>query len=223
VPPEPAVKRAVAFFDGQNLFHAAREAFRYTYPNYDPVALAEAVCQRRSWDLCGVRFYTGVPSLRDHSLWHHFWTAKLAVLGSRGVHTYSRPLRYRSHAVDLPDGTQFTYSAGHEKGVDVRIALDVIRLALDGSCDVALLFSQDQDFSEVADEVRAIARQQQRWIKVASAFPASPTFGNRRGINKTDWIQIEKSVYDCCLDPNDYRPFKALPGPALSSEGFPVS
>jgi uncharacterized LabA/DUF88 family protein len=223
LPPEPSVKRAVAFFDGQNLFHAVREAFRYTYPNYDPVALAETVCQQQSWNLCGVRFYTGIPGLKDHSLWNHFWTAKLQVLGSRGVHTYSRPLRYRTHAIDLPDGTQHIYSSGSEKGIDIRIALDVISLALGGSCDVALIFSQDQDFSEVADEIRTIARQQQRWIKVASAFPASPTSKNKRGINKTDWIQIEKNVYDRCLDPNDYRPIKALSGPELSSERFPVS
>jgi uncharacterized LabA/DUF88 family protein len=32
---EPLVKRAVAFIDGQNLYHAARESFGYTYPNYD--------------------------------------------------------------------------------------------------------------------------------------------------------------------------------------------
>ncbi len=32
---EPPVKRAIAFVDGQNLFHAARKAFGYTYPNYD--------------------------------------------------------------------------------------------------------------------------------------------------------------------------------------------
>jgi hypothetical protein len=32
-------------------------------------------------------------------------------------------------------------------------------------------FSQDQDFAELADEVRAIAREQQRWLKIASAYP----------------------------------------------------
>jgi uncharacterized LabA/DUF88 family protein len=44
----------------------------------------------------------------------------------------------------------FTFVAGEEKGVDVRIALDVIRLAHRAEYDVALLFSQDQDLSEVA-------------------------------------------------------------------------
>ena len=32
---EPPVKRTIAFFDGQNLYHAVRSAFGYTYPNYD--------------------------------------------------------------------------------------------------------------------------------------------------------------------------------------------
>jgi hypothetical protein len=43
MPPEPPTKRAVAFVDGQNLFFASRQAFGYTYPNYDFPALAKAV------------------------------------------------------------------------------------------------------------------------------------------------------------------------------------
>jgi hypothetical protein len=72
--------------------------------------------------------------------------------------------------------------------------------------DVVLIFSQDQDFSEVADEVRSVAREQDRWIKIASAFPVSPTAPNNRGINKTDWIRIDRTLYDACIDRRDYRP-----------------
>jgi len=95
---------------------------------------------------------------------------------------------------------------GEEKGIDVRIAIDVMRLVRTNELDVALLFSQDQDFSEVADEVRAVAREQDRWIKIASAFPLSGTASNTRGINKTDWIPIDRALYDACIDPRDYRP-----------------
>lgn len=42
---EPPVKRTVVFVEGQNLYHAAREAFGYTCPNYDVVALAKQVCK----------------------------------------------------------------------------------------------------------------------------------------------------------------------------------
>lgn len=72
--------------------------------------------------------------------------------------------------------------------------------------DVAVIFSQDQDLSEVAAEIRVIAREQQRWIKVACAFPLSPTTINRRGINHTDWLPIDRATYDAHLDRRDYRP-----------------
>lgn len=42
MPHEPPAIRVVAFVDGQNLFHSAREAFGYTYPNYDVGKLAKA-------------------------------------------------------------------------------------------------------------------------------------------------------------------------------------
>lgn len=58
---QPSVKRAVTFVDGQNLFHAARASFGYSYPNYDVLALSRAVCRTAGWTLTDVRFYTGIP------------------------------------------------------------------------------------------------------------------------------------------------------------------
>jgi len=210
MPIEPNIKRAVTFVDGQNLFHSAREAFGYTYPNYNVMALSQAVCQRQGWNLVQGRFYTGTPNQQDDAFWHHFWMAKLRTITWQGCHVFSRPLRYRNKKVRLPDGTEHTFLAGEEKGIDVRIALDVIRLAHRKEYDVALIFSQDQDLSEVAEETRGIAHEQDRWIKVACAFPVSPTTRNRRGIEKTDWIKIDRAAYDGCLDKRDYRPKSKL-------------
>ena len=83
-------KRTIVFIDGQNLFHAAREALGYTYPNYDVRALAARVCASREWHLDQTRFYTGIPDRQDDPRWHDFWSAKLAVMGRQGVHVYSR-------------------------------------------------------------------------------------------------------------------------------------
>lgn len=203
---EPIHKRTVAFVDGQNLYHAAREAFGYTYPNYDVLALSTEICRLHGWDLVRVRFYTGIPDPNDNPFWNHFWSAKLAVMGRQGIIIFSRSLRYRNRRVILPDGTQFSFLSGEEKGIDVRMALDIIRLAHRNDYDVALVFSQDQDLSEAAKEVRVIARERGRWIKIASAFPFSPTTRNRRGIEKTDWIRIDRTLYERCLDRRDYRP-----------------
>ncbi len=206
MPAEPPVKRAIAFFDGQNLFHTVKSAFGYIYPNYDVKALAQSICAAKGWQLDQVRFYTGVPDSTDNAMWSGFWAAKLLAMSRQGVWTFSRPLRYRNQTVKLPDGTSHAFLAAEEKGVDVRIALDVIRLAHRRDYDVALLFSQDQDLSEVAAEVRTISMEQSRWIKMASAFPVSPASRNRRGINSTDWIRIDRAAYDACIDPRDYRP-----------------
>lgn len=93
---EPAIIRAVSFFDGQNLFHSAKAAFGYPYPNYDPVALTKAVCATKNWHVQGVRFYSGVPDAADNPFWNHFWTAKCAQMGRQGVEVCTRRLRYRN-------------------------------------------------------------------------------------------------------------------------------
>jgi len=66
---------------------------------------------------------------------------------AEGVVVTARPLRRRRRRVRLDDGAAVEPT------------------------DVVLLFSQDQDFAELADEVRAIAREQQRWLKIAGAYP----------------------------------------------------
>jgi hypothetical protein len=62
MPQEPSIKRVHAFIDGQNLFYAAKDAFGYTYPNYDPLKLAQAICHAQGWQLAACRFYTGLPA-----------------------------------------------------------------------------------------------------------------------------------------------------------------
>jgi len=202
---EPAIKRAVAFIDGQNLFHHSRNAFGYHFPNYDIRKLVNKVAAEQQLNLAGIYFYTGVPDAADDPRWNRFWTNKLAAMGRQGVSVFTRALRYRNKTVKLPDGTMYSFLHGEEKGIDVRIALDVIGKAVRDEYDVAIIFSQDQDLSEVADEIRIIARQQNRWIRIACAFPVSPTTSNRRGINGTDWIRMDRQFYDACLDPKDYR------------------
>ncbi len=197
--------RTFVFFDGQNLFHSAKEAFGYTYPNYSPKLLAEHICSSRKWTVSEIHFYTGIPSATDKPKWNHFWTAKTAVMGTRGIKTFVRTLRYRNQIVSLRDGSTTTTLVGQEKGVDVRIALDVVRFALEDKYDVGLIFSQDQDLTEAVEDVKKIARIQKRWIKLACVYPVSPTAHNKRGINGTDWITLDRAAYDLCLDTNDYR------------------
>lgn len=203
---EPRVKRAGVFVDGQNLFHAAKEAFGYRYPNFDVACLAQRTCAQHGWILESVAFYTGIPDSAYSPFWSHFWTAKLAAMGRNKVRVFTRPLRYHDQLVALPSGELRSMKVGQEKGIDVRLALDVISCARRNMCDVALIMSQDQDLSELAREVRALSREQQRWMKIACAFPFSPHSRNQRGIDGTDWIRIDRAMYEGCIDTRDYRP-----------------
>src|SRR5262249_27349980 len=153
--------------------------FGYTFPNYEPAALARCVCASQGWALAQVRFYTGVPEAADNPFWSQFWSAKLLGLSQVGVWTYSHPIRHRVRAVPLnggltihppggaahPPGTRLFLGDGSElpEGTElrvrvaddvtrvlVRIAVDIVRLAQTGDYEVILIFSQDQDLSEAA-------------------------------------------------------------------------
>lgn len=202
---EPAIKRAVAFFDGQNLYRHAKDAFGHHHPNYDPAKLSNAVCAASAWQNDGIRFYTGTPSAQKSPMWHGYWAHRLLAMRRAGILVTNRPIRYRTETITLNDGSTQTIDVPQEKGIDVRLALDVIRMTFARQLDVAVIFSQDQDLAEVATEVREIARQQSRWVKVVSAFPVGPNATSARGIDKTDWFTMDQAFYDACLDPRDYR------------------
>ena len=192
----PVKKRVVAFFDCQNLFQAVKGLWGYTYPNFDPIKLAKMIVKNHSsdrWALDGIRLYTGIHEHAHDKRWHTFWTNKLnahRVSDSR-VFAFTTPLRY-------------TDNIPREKGIDVRIAIDLVVMAIDGMYDVALLFSQDNDLAQAAAEIRTIVQKQQRWIKIASAYPYQPECANPRGVNQTDWIRISKTEYDACVDHTKY-------------------
>ncbi|HXZ00645.1 MAG TPA: NYN domain-containing protein [Stellaceae bacterium] len=203
---EPDIKRAVAFFDGQNLYRHAKEAFGHHHPNYDPIKLTNAVCKKHGWLNRGVRYYTGTPSAIKAPMWHQYWANRLLGMRRAGILVVDRRIRYHEETFTCEHGKQYRFDVPHEKGIDVRLALDVVRLTRASQLDVALIFSQDQDLCEVADDIREIAAAQGRWIKIVSAFPSSPTATAARGIDKTDWFPMDQKFYDACLDPRDYRP-----------------
>lgn len=139
-------------------------------------------------------------------MWHGYWTRRLTALRRAGVDVTARRLSSRIERVRLPDGTTHAVPVQREKGIDLRLGLDVVRLARNRDLDVAVVFSQDQDLAEVAREVRDIARSQGRWLKIVSAFPHGDRATSARGIDRTDWFRMDRAFYDACLDPRDYRP-----------------
>jgi uncharacterized LabA/DUF88 family protein len=209
---EPEVKNAIAFIDGQNLYRHAKDAFGHHHPNYDLTKLHGAVCAAKGWKPTLVRFYTGVPAANESEMWSGYWANRILGMKRAGIFVTTRPIRYHRQEAILDDGTATVVTTPQEKGVDVRLALDVVQLARTKQFDVGVIYSQDQDLAEVVQEVKAIAREQDRWIKLASAFPFGEYATYDRGIAGTDWFKIDQDMYNKCLDPYDYRPKKFQPG-----------
>jgi uncharacterized LabA/DUF88 family protein len=206
----------MVFFDGQNLYQHAKDAFGHHHPNYDPVKLHKAVCKAKGWRPTLVRFYTGIPNAIESPMWTAYWANRVLALKQAGVHVTTRPLRYRRAAVIDHNGDPVLEDDGQpvvsvtpqEKGIDVRLALDLVSCARKRQFDIALIFSQDQDLQEVVQEIAEIAKEQDRWIRVVCAFPGGPNASAGRGIDKTEWFKMDQEFYNECLDPWDYRPKK---------------
>ncbi len=192
--------RALVFIDGQNLYHLARKAWasrinpQYAWPSYDVETLAHTLATRISGRaLSEIRFYTGVPNPAtgpSELFWHGFWLNKLGYLRSRGIYVYRGSIN----------------AGGQEKGVDVSLAVDLIRATYERQYEVAIIVSQDNDFGPAVRLAKEIARGQNRQLLYESAFPFEPGRSSRRGIPGTTWVRIDKATYDSCLDPTDYRP-----------------
>lgn len=203
---EPHVKYAMAFIDGQNLYQHAKDAFGHHHPNYDPIKLHQAVCGQHGWVPNLVRFYTGVPAQAESPMWAGYWSNRLLQMKRAGIHVTSRPLRYRKETVVDSLGNLKVVTTPQEKGIDIRLALDIVSTARTRQWDVAVIFSQDQDLAEVVHEVRGISREQDRWLHICCAYPHGPNATSGRGIDRTQWCQMSQAFYDACIDPIDYRP-----------------
>lgn len=203
---QPPPLYAMAFIDGQNLYRHAKEAFGYHFPNYDPAALHQAICAARGWKPTLVRFYTGVPDQLHDKPGALRWSNHILAMKRKGIHVTTRTLRYREKEAYDENGDLQKIVTAQEKGIDLRIALDVVSCSLTKQFDVGIIFSQDQDLNEIVSEIEKISKQQNRNIKLVSAFPVSDTATSKRGIYKTDWFRMNKDFYDVCLDSSDYRP-----------------
>jgi uncharacterized LabA/DUF88 family protein len=197
--------RAYAYFDGQNLYNAAKRCFGETKVRYDPRVLAKLICDRKGWDLAKVYFYTGVPPANVSMYLNLFWSQKILNMKRQGVECHTRNLVYRRKEVTLDSGREETVAVAEEKGIDVQIAVDIVKHAYEGLYDVCLIFSQDNDLVPAVEHVKEIAKKQGRAVHFACAYPVGKDT-ERIGIRNTNWVEIDQEQYENCIDKRDYDP-----------------
>jgi hypothetical protein len=188
------------FIDYQNVHGWARRQFHAlgndpaTSGHVDPYKLGKLLVARRNYPstLEQVRVYRGRPGPdrqatataandRQTANWER----------NRKVIAIRRPLRYPN---DWPD------SPATEKGIDVAIAVDLVRLAMEQRYDVAILVSADTDLMPAAETIVD--------LRLAHIEVASWTGGHRLrfpGSQKPWCHYLAQAEYDQVRDHTDYR------------------
>lgn len=136
--------RVMVFIDYQNVHGWARRKFHPpsvdpAVGQIDPLRLGQLIVSRRARtsELEGVRVYRGRPN-PDHQTQSAAANDRQAAAWERSgkVTVIRRPLRYPGDWPETP---------AVEKGLDVAIAVDLVRLAMTKSYDAAVLVSSDTD------------------------------------------------------------------------------
>lgn len=162
-----ATKSVIVFFDWQNVYMRAREAFydHATDPvakgQADPVDLAHVLCEdhaRRhpddAFELTQIRIYRGRPTQQDDPRGYNAFQRQVGRWSqNRKVVASFNDLRY-PHDWGQPGCT----TSPREKGIDVALAVDLVSLAFDNAYDVAIVMSADYD---LVPAISNVARRRQ--------------------------------------------------------------
>lgn len=206
------------FIDYQNTYMRAREAFGdpttehdYTFGQVFPRRLAVLLRQRaeeKGFDreLVDVRIYRGEPDAQRSSKGQaacqrqvRFWREQAAVT------VITRPLHYR---IVGKDSGEPRWEA-REKGIDVRIAVDLVRGALNDEYDVAVLFSADSDLVPAAEAVLDSGK----WMEFAAWKADGAHAPHLRVPGRRTWCHfLTRQDFDLVQDRTDYTvPFPEQP------------
>lgn len=198
-------KKADCFIDCQNIFKGARELYGHNVPNFDVVKMCEKVAEKKGWEVGNIHFYTGVPSAEHAYFWNSYWNNRLPDLEKEGVKIFAPPLRYQRNRYFDEQGIEHVYMRGHEKGVDVKIALDMLKSAMSG-CGAQILFSRDNDLKIAVDESMEMAAERGVKMDIISAFPSD---GFHYGIRDVKAFHMTADFYDAIIDHRNYSPSKS--------------
>lgn len=200
--------RTFVFIDGQNFYKSARSAFGkdvVPYPNFDASALGSLLAKEVGAESVEkISFYTGMPVERYSPRWYEFWMNKIDNMENNFVSVFTRPLRYQ-YETDPMHPTGYRVISTREKGIDLRIALDVMIAARRKDCENIIIVSRDQDFREVIADIEMMTAFERRDVNLWSAYPdggGGPS--HLRGIDGMKSIIVTPEMYRDCIDPNNY-------------------
>ncbi len=198
-------KRVWVFIDWQNLTRDAREAFHD--PDNDPASYGQVYPDRLAELLRGlgiqprtldqVRLYTGAPANAHQPTAYRAYMKQRSVWIGAGVKVFPRTLRYP------PD---WPATKAQEKGVDVALAVDVVRYGLvEKSFDVAIVASTDTDLIPALEAIsESPDARAWGWPRV-EVVTWAPNKKQLRVPDKNIWCyKLDQAQYESVRDHTNY-------------------
>ena len=104
---------------------------------------------------------------------------------AHGVSVFTHPLKYSACQIidrntpPCPHGYYkiVNHDQAREKGIDLRIGLDMLRLARHREYDVAVLVSEDADLNQVVTELLALRQELGIWLAAENVYAFSAASG----------------------------------------------
>lgn len=209
----------VVFIDSQNVYRTARESFGWEDEssrrgNFRPLALGELLTDAPDRELKQVRVYTGLPSMeRDEQ-------------GYRAARKRFDTWRNEGHEKVVVRERNLQYRPGEnprEKGVDVLLAIELVRLAGAKQFDLAVVMSCDNDLVpalELVCDVLGSSALESVSLRAERGYQQAPALGvgvtkERSQISRR---LIDRDEYEAIEDQRSYNP-NAQSGPSWSAEG----
>lgn len=174
--------KAFVFIDGNNFYNKLKGICfdngpkKYALSDFDYQSFGKSLVG--SHNLVGIRYYVGALKRQGDEKSEKMYAdqqrfmAKLQTLGIQTV---------LGQIIRHPDMTF------HEKGVDVRIAVEMIGLAREDQYDVAYLISSDTDLVPAAEEVISFGKQF-HYV----GFPKGQSFGLSKVANDVTLLRFEQ-------------------------------
>lgn len=191
--------RVTVLIDYQNVHGWARRQFHdygsdpATCGHIDPVRLGQLIVQRRSRPsvLQQVRVYRGRPNPERQ--------ATSARANDRQADEWSRSPLVEVVRRNLSYPSGWPATPPMEKGVDVALAVDAVRLSLTGATDVAVIFSHDKDLLPAVETLTASPRCHAEVVAWAKAYRL------RLDGTQRPWCHwLSQADYETVRDRTDY-------------------
>ena len=140
-------RKAIVFIDGSNFYFRLKDLTKdlkyVSLLNFNYRKFSEWLC--KDFELIDIRYYIGAVRRKKNNL------------KSEEMYSNQQKLfrRLRGNKVNIIEGQliQHPNKIFHEKGVDVRIAVEMIRFARQNKYDTAFLISSDNDLIPAVEEV----------------------------------------------------------------------